>query len=424
MNNTDFREKLAEQGMEIPYSTDTDIYSVPLVLYGKKIPNRIGIQPLEGFDSCSDGSPSGHVYRRYLRFVSGGAGLVWFEACAVSEDGKSNPNQMMITEDNVGAFRSLIAEMDRKAAEEGREPCFKILQLTHSGRTSQNNNWEKIPLSPKKLGEDDPAEIASDEKISQMVQDHIRSAVLAAEAGFDAVDVKACHGYFMSELLSAYNREGRYGGSFENRTRAILEMVDGIKAQVGDRIGICARLNAFDAEAYPNGFGVVEENGKKRADTTEIIRLCRLLKDRGVELIDISGTAPAERIFGPEPSDPRFKRYAGSCDLLAAVKQIREAVDGVAFMCTGLTSFGAQGGYIGAGGIKDGWFDIAGFGRQALAYPGFAKDLLERGRLDENKCCTDCGSCFRLMDPGHSRTGCVVRDADEFLPLYRKYVLK
>ncbi len=420
----DFKDDLLKQGLEIPYSLHTDCFMEPLVLYGKKVPNRIGILPLEGFDSMADGSPSAYGYRRYLRFVEGGAGLIWFEACAVSRDGKSNPGQLMLHDGNVEAFRGLIKAMDKKAKELGREACFKVLQLTHSGRISRNKNWEAIPLSPKNYGAQDTAVLASDERIAQMVQEHIHAARLAAEAGFDAVDIKVCHGYFLSELLSAYQREGRYGGSFANRTLAIFEIIDGIRELVGNKIGISVRLNAYDSEPYPYGFGVRLENGQKRADLTETIELCKLLRDKGVELINISASAPRERMLGPEPTDAGYKRYGTGCDYLMTTKILKENVEGVCFMCTGLTSFGVHGGFVGAGGIEEDWFDIAGFGRQALAYPSFAADLLNLGKMEEQKCCVNCNQCFAMMDPGHCRVGCIVRDREEFYPLYRKYVLR
>lgn len=93
-------------------------------------------------------------------------------------------------------------------------------------------------------------------------------------------------------------------------------------------------------------------------------------------------------------------------------------------MCTGLTDFADKGCYVGAGGIEEGWFDIAGFGRQALAYSYFARDIIEKGKLEADNCCVGCNQCFSLMDPGHCRTGCIVRDREEIYPFYQKYVLK
>lgn len=423
-NKMDFQQELSCHGLEIPYSTDMAYIARPLPLYGRNIPNRMGILPLEGFDSGTDGSPTPYVYRRYLRFAEGGAGLIWFEACAVSEDGKSNPAQMMLHDGNVDAFRKLLDKMDQTAEETGHEPAFKVLQLTHSGRLSRNTDWEKRPLSPKKQSAPDPAETASDERIDQMIREYVHAAKLAADAGFDAVDVKACHGYFLSEMLSAYHRDGKYGGSFENRTRALLDITDGIRNEAGNRMGIAVRLNAFDSVPCPDGFGAKEENGRLVPDLSEPVKLCKMLGERGVQLIDISASTPQRRLFGPEPEDPKYRKYGTACDYLAAVRRIKENVSGVSFMCTGLSAFGAYGGFVAAGGVKDGWFDIAGFGRQALAYPSFAADLLARGRLDEEKCCVNCNQCFSLMDPGHCRVGCIVRDKDEFYPLYRSHVLE
>lgn len=413
-----FREDLLSQNLEIPYSLSVECLRNPLMIYGKNIPNRIGIAPLEGFDSSIDGSPTEYVYRRYLRFCEGGAGLIWFEACAISPEAKSNPYQMMLHDGNVDEFKKLISEMDKKS----EVPTFKVLQLTHSGRVSKDNSWKPIPVSPKKYSNDN-SQYASDELIENIIEDHIHAAKLAADAGFDAVDVKVCHGYFLSELLSAYEREGKYGGSFENRTRAIFEIVDGIKNQVGDRIGIAMRLNAFDSRPYPDGYGISKGDEKLKADLTETIRLCEMLRDRGVKLINISASSPDCHLFGDEPTDPKYKQYVSSCDLLMATKILRSKVKDVIFMCTGLSSFGANGGLVGSGGINEGWFDIAGFGRQALAYPSFANDLLVQNYMDEKKCCVNCNKCFDLMDPGHTRIGCIVRDKDEFYPVFAKHVL-
>lgn len=117
-------EEMAAQGLTLPYSDDMSFYKKPLSLYGKEIPVRIGIQPLEGFDSDSNGSPTDMVRRRYTRFAKGGAGLIWFEACAVSNDGKSNPYQMSLTDSNVNEFKNLIQAMDQASTESGHKPSF------------------------------------------------------------------------------------------------------------------------------------------------------------------------------------------------------------------------------------------------------------------------------------------------------------
>lgn len=423
-------EEMHKQGLTLPYSENLSSYKTPLSLYGKTIDNRIGIQPLEGFDSDIQGSPTDMVRRRYLRFVKGGAGLIWFEACAVSEDGKSNPFQMSLTDQNVTAFCELIQLMDQTAKEAKRKPAFKVLQLTHSGRMSRDKNWNSAPLAARRNPEEETLPesavpfLADDERIKQMVAEHIHAAKLAADAGFDAVDIKVCHGYFLSELLSAFHRPGPYGGNFENRTRALFEIVDGIKDLLADRIGITVRLNAFDSVPFPYGYGIAEKEGRLTADLNETIQVCKMLRDRGVQLINISASSPSEHLFGAEPTDAFYQKYVSGADLLTAARLLKQEVPEVAFMCTGLSAFKELGAEIGAGGIKDGWFDIAGFGRQALAYPDFANDILYHGSMDEKKCCTGCNSCFKLMDPGHTMAGCIVRDQEIYLPLYKEHVLK
>lgn len=425
-----FIDQMHAQGLIVPYAEDFSHYLTPLSLYGKPLPNRIGILPLEGFDSDFGGGPTDMVYRRYLRFVKGGAGLIWFEACAVSDDGKSNPCQMSLTDANVNDFRKLLLQMDQTAKENHRAPALKVLQLTHSGRMSKDKEWNSTPLAARKnyneetLSDNELSYFADNARIEKMVAEHIHAAKLAQEAGFDAVDIKVCHGYFLSELLSAFHRPGIYGGSFENRTRALFEIVDGIRAKLSDQIGIAVRLNAFDSVPFPYGYGIIKEGDCLKADLTETIQICQMLREKGVQLINISASSPAKHLFGPDPDDISFQKYISATDLLTAVKLLKENVPEMKFMCTGLSSFGELGAEIGAGGIKDNWFDIAGFGRQALAYPDFANDILAGNNLDPQKCCTGCDSCFKLMDPGRTMTGCIVRDKDMYLPIFQKYVLK
>lgn len=428
-NRHELYQQIINQGLNLPYSEDLQIYHDALTLYGKEIPNRIGILPLEGFDSDLDGSPTDDVYRRYLRFVKGGAGLVWFEACAVSDDGKSNPYQMALTDHNVEAFQKLIHAMDSTARGMGRKPVFKVLQLTHSGRMSKDDHWNPIPLAARKNSHEEiplpnSTILADDRHIQDMIQAHIHTARLAAEAGFDAVDIKVCHGYFLSELLSAFHRPGAYGGSFENRTRALLEIVDGIRKTVGNQIGVAVRLNAFDSVPYPYGYGMIQKGNRLQADLTETIQICQMLRDRGVQLINISASTPRQHVFGPEPTDPQYGKYVSSTDLITAAKLLKEKVPEVTFMCSGLSTFGSLGAEIGAGGLQEGWFDIAGFGRQALAYPEFANAILSNMEMDDQRCCVNCYNCYKLMDPGHTQVGCIVRDKERFFPLYEKHVLK
>lgn len=418
-----FAEALRKHGINLPVEADMASLKQPLGVDEKTIPNRICIQPLEGYDSGSDGAPSELVYRRYRRFARSGAGLVWFESAAVAEDGKSNPHQMMLTPAGVSAFGTLLGEMDRISLDESGFRQYKVLQLTHSGRVSRAADWTPKPLAARLL-ETDTGEtvLASDERIFRLIEETISHAVMAKEAGFDAVDVKACHGYFLGELLSAFERKGAFGGSFENRTKALLAIVDGIRARTGGSLALTVRLNAYDSIPYPKGWGIREDGGVLVPDPAEPVKLCGILKDKGVRIINISSSQPPQPLFCA-PDNEAAASFADAGDLLMAVKEIKSRVPGVSFVCSGLSRFRQFGPAIGAGGIRGGWFDLAGFGRQALAYPEFARAALAGQLPDPGRCCILCGSCFRLMSPGLSAAGCVVKDPDPYASLYRRNVL-
>ncbi len=436
----DFSRTMGADGLDFPVSENLDILNQPYTLYGKTVPNRMGIQPLEGFDGLPNGAPSDLIFRRYHRYAAGGSGLIWYESIAISDDGRCNPLQMVINDETVPEIKRLIQESNAAAAQAmgSHHIPYNIVQLTHSGRRSTNKNWEPTPLAATRNpymddhnaidGRSGPLEVATDEKIEEIVEGFIHGAELSAEAGFDAVDVKVCHEYILRELLSAFTRPGKYGGSFENRTRALFDIIDGIRKRVGDGIEICVRLNAYDCVPYPYGWGMVKEEGVMRPDLTEPIQLCRMLTERGVKLINLSTMMPRYRPYGAglmaEHDEHDITPYAGVFDLLKATRDIKAQVPDGIFMCTGLTWLEQFGANVGAGGIEQGWFDIAGFGRQAFAYPDYARDIISGKGMQRNKCCITCDKCYDLIQIGHTTTGCVVRDQEVYLPLYRSKVQK
>ncbi len=433
----DFKQIMSDAGTPFPTSANVDALKQPIKVNGKIVPNRMCIQPVEGFDGTEDGKPSDLIFRRYKRYAKGGAGLIWYESIAISEDGRCNPLQMKISEENLSEIKRLVDESNQYAIDDfGRKP-YNVIQLTHSGRRSNNKKWESTPLAVAENpymdahnsidGSAGKITIATDEKIEEIVEGFIHGAELAVEAGFDSVDVKICHEYILRELLSAFTRPGKYGGSFENRTRAVFDIIKGIRQRCGDKIDICVRLNAYDCIPYPYGWGMRKEDGVMAPDLSEPIKLCRMLVDQGVELINLSTMLPRYQPYGrgclAEHEGTEINPYKGVYDLLEATKTIKEAVPGGKFVATGFSWFEQFGGAVGAGGVEQGWFDFAGFGRQAFAYPDFAKDILNDGQMHRSKCCLACDKCYDLIQKGHCESGCVVRDQEVYLPLYKKYVL-
>ncbi len=205
---------------------------------GLRLENRIAIQPMEGCDGTRDGKPDELTIRRYDRFARSGAALIWEEATAVCEEGRANPRQLWIKKENVAAFQ----EMNQRIREISfRENGFVpkiIMQATHSGRYSKPNGTpEPIIAYQNPLFEKEnpiPAErVISDEALDRLAEQFGKAARLAEQAGFDGIDIKACHRYLNCELLSAYHRPGRYGGSLENRTRLLREGIQNAKRRWG-----------------------------------------------------------------------------------------------------------------------------------------------------------------------------------------------
>ena len=282
------------QGAPLSLSHDLSALKTPLAVPGSDVTlkNRFTVHPMEGFDSLPDGGPGELTLRRIRRMASGGAGLVWAEATAVTEDGRTNRGQLWIRRETLDGFKRMA-----EAAHEASGGAPIILQLTHSGRFSKPQNVPAPviamhnPVMDGKMPLDPSLPVVTDEYLDALPEKFGEAAALAKEAGFDGADVKCCHKYLFSELLSAYHRPGRYGGSFENRSRLFL---DSIRAAAihGDRnFVIASRFGAFDCIPYPWGFGMDRDDPAK-PDWEEPDRLYRLMAECGVRLCDMTLGSP------------------------------------------------------------------------------------------------------------------------------------
>jgi 2,4-dienoyl-CoA reductase-like NADH-dependent reductase (Old Yellow Enzyme family) len=228
----------------------------PLVRGGIKIGNRIAVQPMEGWDGTQDGKPSEYTVRRWQRFGRSGAKLIWGgEAVAVSLQGRANPNQLVIAEhtrEGLGRLREVLIEQHRQTTR-SEDGLLVGLQLTHSGRFCRPNAHDRPeprilyhhPILDRRVGLSPGYPTLTDDEIDAIIEEFHGGAKIACELGFDFVDIKHCHGYLGHEFLSAHTREGKYGGSFENRTRFLREVAKGIRS-VAPGIQIGVRLSAFD----------------------------------------------------------------------------------------------------------------------------------------------------------------------------------
>lgn len=424
-----FEEIIKNEKLEIPYSDNLKILDTPITLYKKTIPNRIAIQPMEGCDGTYEGAIDELTHRRYLRFAKSGAGIIWFEATAVANEGRANPRQLFLNEKTLDSFKKLIFEVRETAYKETKTEPVLIMQATHSGRYSKPNGVpEPLIAYNKPIFEgDNPISsdrILSDDYLKALEEKYAVSAKLAQEAGFDGVDIKCCHGYLMSELMGAYLRKGEYGGSYENRTRLYFNAFQNAKNAVSDDFIVTSRINVYDGFPYPYGFGVNEHDGLK-PDLTEPIKVIKTLKERfNTELIDVTIGNPyvnphVNRPYNVGPYKSPEEPIKGVERMMKCVGEIQRSFPDMTVIGSAFSFMKDEGANIAAGAVKSGVCKIAGFGRQAFAYPEFYRDIKEKGAMDERKCCLACGKCTELMR-AVKVAGCVIKDKDVYLPIYKE----
>lgn len=424
-----FEEIIKNEKLEIPYSDNLKILDTPITLCKKTIPNRIAIQPMEGCDGTYEGAIDELTHRRYLRFAKSGAGVIWFEATAVANEGRANPRQLFLNEKTLDSFKKLIFEVRETAYKETKTEPVLIMQATHSGRYSKPNGVpEPLIAYNKPIFEgDNPISsdrILSDDYLKALEEKYAVSAKLAQEAGFDGVDIKCCHGYLMSELMGAYLRKGEYGGSYENRTRLYFNAFQNAKNAVSDDFIVTSRINVYDGFPYPYGFGVNEHDGLK-PDLTEPIKVIKTLKERfNTELIDVTIGNPyvnphVNRPYNAGPYKSPEEPIKGVERMMKCVGEIQRSFPDMTVIGSAFSFMKDEGANIAAGAVESGVCKIAGFGRQAFAYPDFYRDIKEKGAMDERKCCLACGKCTELMR-AVKVAGCVIKDKDVYLPIYKE----
>lgn len=428
------REELARLNSDIPFQENTEALFKPLVIGSKTAPNRIVFQPMEGCDAGLSGDPTGLASRRYQRFAEGAPGIIWLEAVAVCQEGRANPRQMMLCEDNaelvLPAFQKLIEDTKKLClAQNGFEPLI-ILQLTHSGRYSKPLGSPRPIIACRnpilESGAISDYKMITDGELRRLEELFGQSARLAERAGADGVDIKCCHRYLLSELLSAYERRGNYGGSFENRTRLLRNAVAAAKSSTKKDFLVTSRLGVYDGLPYPYGFGVSPDGGLTPC-MEEPLRLAKILHEElGMDLLNITAGNPYYNPNVNRPSDTEVNLeleppLSGVTRILHCARDIQKALPNLRVVCSGLSYLREFAIPACAGMLEKGWTSLCGFGRQTFAYPKMIRDYRE-GRLDEKQCCVACGKCTELMRVG-SAAGCVIRDLP-FREFYKFYVLR
>lgn len=453
-----FADYLASMGIELPFDAEVESgagspLAQPLTAHGATIGNRFCVLPMEGWDGTPDGRPTDLTRRRWQRFGQSGAKLIWGgEAVAVRHDGRANPNQLLLNHDTLADIRGLrtdLLDVHREAFGQ-TDDLYIGLQLTHSGRFARPNDKKRLeprtaynhPVLDRKFGVPDDAPF-SDEEIYALIDDFVAAAVLAQEAGYAFVDIKHCHGYFGHELLSAVDREGDFGGSFENRTRFLRNIVAGIRAQApGLEMGV--RLSAFDfvpfkpgdseertgvpdmpaAPDYPYAFG--GDGTGLGINLSEPVRFLNLLHELGISLVCVTAGSPyynphiqRPAIFPPSdgyqpPEDP----FAGVARQIAAVAALKKSAPDLIYVGSGYSYLQEWLPNVGQYAVRTGMVDSVGIGRMVLSYPELPRDVIEGRPMQRRLYCRTFSDCTTAPRNGMV-SGCY--PLDDFYKVREEY---
>ena len=441
----DFRRHIASLSIELPCEDEIVTgESSPLAqpvggvtINGKRIGNRWAIQPMEGWDGTTTGGVTDEMLRRWQRFGESRAKLIYGgEAMAVRPDGRANPNQLIITEENKAGIASLREALVKAHQERyGQTDDLAIgFQLTHSGRFCKPNDKKRMeprvafrhPILDRKFNVTSDDQMFTDDEIERLIEDYIRAAKIAWDAGADFVDLKHCHGYLLHEFLGAHTRPGKFGGSFENRTRILREIVAGIRAS-GNNIEIGVRLSAFDfvpfkpdpelsqpgklgpgipedfshCLPYRYGFGVNPSNPVE-FDLEETFQFAEVCAQLGVKLLNLSAGSPyynphIQRPAAYPPSDGYQPAHDPLIDVarqINVVRQLRARTSkNLVLIGTAYSYLQEYLPHVGQYVVRHGWTDMIGLGRMVLSYPNILADAVTTGTLTTKQICRTFSDC-------------------------------
>ena len=459
------RDHLETLGIEIPIDDEVDptgALAAPMTItdgaLGRTVvANRFAALPMEGWDGLADGRPSDLVRRRWKRLGESGAGLVWCEATAVRHDGKANPNQLVLNETTVDDIAELRTLLDPTQV--------TVLQLTHSGRYARPIGDTPTPrilyehplLDDRANGDRAHADrgnvdranvgrtaLLTDEEIDELIERFIASAVLAEQAEFDFVDIKACHGYLGHEFLSAMDRPGRYGGTLQGRSNFLRTVIAGIREAAPD-IGVAVRLSLFDFVPHAaDDAGVGRpvdrpDSGSYRHafsgdgtglgyDLTETHELLDQLAGLGVGLVCATAGSPyyvphVQRPAYFPPSDgyqPPEDPLAGVARLIAATAEVAQRHREMRIVAAGLSYLQQWLPHVGQAIVAGGGADSVGLGRMMLSYPHLPADVLAGRPLNTRLLCRTFSDCTTAPRNGLA-SGCY--PLDEFYKQREERVL-
>lgn len=332
----------------------TPMLFTPMTLRGLTIRNRIWLPPMDMYSAYArDGKPTPFHYQHYVSRALGGFGMIIAEATAVSPEGRISPKDVGLwNDDQIEAWRWIVDDVRNAGA-------TMAVQLNHAGRKAsggcfgighkdesvppEEGGWPTVAPSAKAYGRyATPRELTVDE-IHGIVGQFADAARRAVAAGFQAIQIHGAHGYLISQFLDPLinEREDEYGGSFQNRIRFLVEVVDAVRAVIPEDMPLIVRLSATDWAA--GGW-----------DLDQTVMVSRVIKEHGVDVVDVStgGMVPGVTI----PVKPNYQ--------VPFSAQVRARAD-VPTTAVGLITKPKQAEKI----LRAGEADVIEIGRAALRDP-------------------------------------------------------
>lgn len=387
----------------------------PMQVGPRMAKNRFLIQPMECDDALPNGLFSEKSYARYEKAMRGGAGMVVMESVTMQRECRARNDQILIDIRDEGNKKGW-ADFCRHMKEVSPDTLL-IVQLNHSGEVSGNSFSKRVCAKPLHgFG----GELMTEEYVDETLELYAQTSKFLYECGFDGVDIKACHGYFISQLLRPYNdRDWKYGGSWENRSRFAFELVEKIRELVNhdDQFLIGAKVSMY--EGQPGGQGHAGPDSPI-IDLKESIALIKGLEDRGCSFFieSLGNPSTTWELMSPNKNNG-FDVY----NHMTAADVMRKNLKPESAVICGGVSILERGKYNGLRAvepernnllywgnylIEHGNADAIALGRQSIADSCLPQKYLE-GREDEINWCMCCDGCSELMIR-QSLVGCVVHD--------------
>jgi 2,4-dienoyl-CoA reductase-like NADH-dependent reductase (Old Yellow Enzyme family) len=369
-------EKERSQGMEIRSLLE------PISVRDWKFRNKMVMPPMVMNAATDDGYVS-HKMIEYYRKRATGIGLVIVESSNVFPGGEIASFQLQIHDDR---FISDLARLSESIKTEGART---LIQLNHGGAKAISSkkgeplvSASNVPISHGQV----PRSMTTVE-ISRMVEAFADAADRALAAGFDGVEIQACHFYVLSQFLSAYSnhREDEYGGSLEHRARFICEVVRAVRARIGIIPLISCRINGI-------------ESVDKGLTVEDAIQIGGMLRESGTDMLHVSGVIHSVDVTHEGKSYKRLVAALMKEDRQGAfvdiASQIRQKV-GLPVIVAGKI-FSPQ---LAESIVQEGKADMVAFGRQILVNEDFGK-LMTQGKYDRLDTCDECYLCLQCLLEG------------------------